>query len=137
MESLELVGDSFISLKERAVKAMTAIIVKINTMINKLKSYLGMETHRTGSSSFGGSWDSPNSTSVNDAIIAPGGKIITTDPMDYLIATKTPETLIGSSNGNTYNISPIINITANGDNRDISRQISKEIANEIKRIVKV
>lgn len=33
--------------------------------------------------------------SVNDAIITPRGDIVTTDPKDYLIATKTPKTLIG------------------------------------------
>ncbi|MCQ2086560.1 MAG: tape measure protein [Bacilli bacterium] len=33
--------------------------------------------------------------SVNDAIIAPGGKVITTAPDDYLIATKTPGSLAG------------------------------------------
>lgn len=34
--------------------------------------------------------------SVNDAIIAPGGKVITTAPDDYLIATKTPGSLSSS-----------------------------------------
>ncbi|HOS35970.1 MAG TPA: tape measure protein [Treponemataceae bacterium] len=39
--------------------------------------------------------------SVQDAIIAPGGKIITTAPDDYLIATKTP----GALGGGAQNIS--------------------------------
>lgn len=33
--------------------------------------------------------------SVHDAIITPSGDVITTDPKDYLIATKTPKTLVG------------------------------------------
>ena len=33
--------------------------------------------------------------SVHDAVITPKGDVITTDPMDYLIATKTPKTLVG------------------------------------------
>lgn len=37
--------------------------------------------------------------SVNDAIIAPNGNIITTHPEDYLIATKNPGALIGSGGG--------------------------------------
>jgi len=37
-----------------------------------------------------------SSESVSDAIIAPGGKIITTHPDDYLIATKNPGSLGGS-----------------------------------------
>ena len=32
---------------------------------------------------------------VHDAIITPRGDIVTTDPKDYLIATKTPKTLVG------------------------------------------
>lgn len=37
--------------------------------------------------------------SVNDAIIAPNGNIITTDPKDYLIATKKPGELSGGGGG--------------------------------------
>ena len=33
--------------------------------------------------------------SVHDAIITPRGEVVTTDPKDYLIATKTPKTLVG------------------------------------------
>ena len=33
--------------------------------------------------------------SVHDAIITPRGDVVTTDPKDYLIATKTPNTLVG------------------------------------------
>ena len=33
--------------------------------------------------------------SVHDAVITPRGDIVTTDPKDYLIATKTPRTLVG------------------------------------------
>ena len=33
--------------------------------------------------------------SVHDAVITPRGDIVTTDPKDYLIATKTPNTLVG------------------------------------------
>jgi len=33
--------------------------------------------------------------SVHDAIITPRGDVVTTDPKDYLIATKTPRTLVG------------------------------------------
>lgn len=35
-------------------------------------------------------------TSVNDAVISPDGDVISTHPDDFLIATKTPETLGGS-----------------------------------------
>lgn len=49
-------------------------------------------------------------TNVNDAIITPQGKVISTAPDDYLIATKTPETL-GSSG--QVNVQPKVNIIVN------------------------
>ena len=39
--------------------------------------------------------DSFTTKSVHDAIITPRGDVVTTDPKDYLIATKTPRTLVG------------------------------------------
>ena len=39
--------------------------------------------------------DSFNVKNVHDAIITPQGDVVNTDPRDYLIATKTPKTLIG------------------------------------------
>lgn len=44
-------------------------------------------------------------TSVNDAVISPSGDIVSTHPDDFLIATKTPETLGG---GGTVNMSGVI-----------------------------
>lgn len=47
-------------------------------------------------------------TSVRDAVISPSGQIISTDPQDYLIATKNPRGLSGGTsitvnvNGGTY-----------------------------------
>ena len=35
--------------------------------------------------------------SVNDAIITPSGSVVTTHPDDYLIATKTPDKLLGAA----------------------------------------
>lgn len=49
-------------------------------------------------------------TSVNDAIITPQGKVISTAPDDYLIATKTPETL---GNNTQVTVQPKVNITVN------------------------
>lgn len=50
--------------------------------------------------------ESLSSTSVNDAIIAPNGNVITTHPDDYLIATKDP----GSTLGGVQSASPNINM---------------------------
>lgn len=80
----------------------------------------------------------PGGGSYNDVVISPSGKVITTNPKDFLIATKNPGELMG--NGDTYNIAPVINITTSGGSGmagDISRQVSKAIADEIRRITKV
>ncbi|MBQ0112853.1 MAG: hypothetical protein KBT03_06975, partial [Bacteroidales bacterium] len=42
-----------------------------------------------------------SSRSVNDAIITPNGSVVTTHPDDYLIATKTPGSLLGNGGKNT------------------------------------
>lgn len=63
---------------------------------------------------------------VKDAIISPRGDIITTDPMDYLIATKNP---MGLSGGGI-----VINITGNsfmGD-RDVARKLGNELVSYLK-----
>lgn len=45
-------------------------------------------------------------TNVNDAIITPSGNVINTHPDDWLIATKTPQTL-----GNTKTSAPVVNLS--------------------------
>lgn len=59
--------------------------------------------------------------SVNDAIITPSGKVVTTDPKDYLIATKTPNQLVG---GNApVNVTPVINCNVvNNTSAKVSQQ---------------
>ena len=48
--------------------------------------------------------DAFTTRSVHDAIITPKGDVVTTDPKDYLIATKTPKTLVGGG-------APVINFS--------------------------
>ncbi len=65
--------------------------------------------------------------SVNDAIIAPGGKIITTHPDDYLIATKNPAGLVGAGNGGVN-----INITGTFLSQDVAEQIGNKLIDLLK-----
>lgn len=53
-------------------------------------------------------------TSVHDALISTNGRVITTDPKDYLIATKNPRELVG---GNSV-VQPVINNIIN-NNADV------------------
>lgn len=57
--------------------------------------------------------DNLSHTSVNDAIIAPNGNVITTHPDDYLIATKTPQSLGTQS----VTVSPVVNNIVNNNAR--------------------
>ena len=82
-----------------------------------------------------------SSASVNDAIIAPGGRIISTAPDDYLIATKTPQALGGSgrmqlnvSINNTVSdsVTALVTTQENADGtKELLVQITKKFANDI------
>ena len=50
-------------------------------------------------------------SSVHDALISSNGNIITTDPKDYLIATKKPEELVGG--GGTFKPNIVFNVKNN------------------------
>jgi hypothetical protein len=63
---------------------------------------------------------------VSDAIITPTGKVITTSPEDYLIATKTPEKLGVGAGGMTF--SPTININAQINSEMDIRKVAEQIA---------
>lgn len=125
------------------------LIDKVKDLINwiaKIPSTFGFGGGGSGSGGMGTSISQgsmPGGGDYNDVVIAPGGRVITTHPQDFLIATKNPGELMdnsGKSGGDVYNIAPIINITTAGGSgmaADISRQVSKEIASEIRRITKV
>jgi len=58
--------------------------------------------------------------SVHDAILTPKGDVVTTDPKDYLIATKTPQQLVGGGN---VTVQPVINCNVvNNTNAKVSQQ---------------
>lgn len=48
-------------------------------------------------------------TEVEDAVINPRGDVVSTDPEDWLIATKTPETLIEPASSTAVDMTPILN----------------------------
>lgn len=69
--------------------------------------------------------DSFTQKKVNDAIITPSGDIISTHPDDYLIATKTPQTLLGSGAG-----APTINFSVIDKSTGIKVTQQKSTYNE-------
>jgi len=68
--------------------------------------------------------------SVRDAIITPKGDIITTDPKDYLIATKNPQSLAGGST--TINIS-VNALDASSFDRNVLDKIARAVDEVMKR----
>ena len=69
--------------------------------------------------------ESARNYSVNDAIISPKGDIISTHPDDYIIATKTPETL-GGKGGVVINISGTFL-----NDRQAASRMAKEIMQQL------
>ena len=92
-------------LKKEVDKVYDTVSDWVTTYIsNPIKSVLKWISDKISSIIGSSSSSKSSKKSVNDAIIAPGGKIITTSPQDYLIATKNPSELVNSNN----NTSPII-----------------------------
>lgn len=118
--------------------AIDSIMKKLDPLINAI------DRIKSGASSIGNSvGKSLNSLGsslnkgigVNDAIISPDGRIITTHPDDYLIATKNPAELVGA--GGTGNSGgATIHLTITG-NTFVGREgIAEQIGNDLMRIIK-
>ena len=71
---------------------------------------------------------------VNDAVIGPSGNIITTNPQDYLIATKDPNSL--SSGEVTLNVTYNINVSDKRELEAMFRKNNQALTSEVRRMVK-
>lgn len=70
---------------------------------------------------------------VNDAIITPDGKVIKTNPADYLIATKRPQDLVGAGAGN----GGPIHIHLSLDGREVSEVVFNHLMGDLKSTLKL
>lgn len=71
---------------------------------------------------------------VQDAIISPDGNIITTDPKDYLIATKDPQSLMGGGNPTfAPNITVQATINSDIDIQRLAERLAEYQKNELTR----
>jgi hypothetical protein len=66
--------------------------------------------------------------SVNDAIISPNGNIITTNPKDYLIATKRPQDLAGGG---------VSHIHLNIDGREVANVVYNQMTGDLLKNIKL
>jgi hypothetical protein len=74
-------------------------------------------------------------TNIHDAIITPGGDVIQSDPADFLIATKTPGSLVGAGGGG-----PSITVNIMGGyylDSSAATQIGNELAKQIVQQIRV
>lgn len=83
--------------------AVTWLIDKFTILIQKIKDVIATAKEIGGNvlGSIGGAIG--KIFKVNDAVVAPGGNVISTHPDDYIIATKDPSSL-GGAGGLTINI---------------------------------
>lgn len=119
IETLKTVGNwMFEFLKERFTQSFQ-VLKDIGSWIrDRIKGFFSRLNP------FGGG----SSKSVNDAIITPNGDVIRTNPSDYLIATKTPESLGGmGGKGGTVNV----NINGGLITEDVANQIGAIIQRQI------
>jgi len=110
-----------------AVKELVSWIKSALDWINKLLSPLNKVSNGLTGLTGGKAVTTANimsgSKKVNDAIISPDGRIITTHPDDYLIATKNP----GGMGGMTIYIENVYGMNP----RELSRALKNELATKI------
>ena len=96
-------ADVFVQAFNVVKDAVQWLIDKFNALISTIKSLIATAEKIGGNilGSIGGAIR--NIFKVNDAVIAPGGNVISTHPDDYLIATKDPSSLVGGG-GVTVNL---------------------------------
>lgn len=119
---------------------VTPSVTLDNSTINDLNNQLGKSFYVSPENlklpSFNlSTWQSSQKSSISDAIIDPSGKIITTSPQDYLIATKNPNNLSGGN----VSLSPVYNITVS-DKKEFEAIIERNnrtLISETRRLVKL
>jgi len=112
LEFLMPIIQKIIDFFTEVVDVVKTVVEWITNLIGVVRDFLSSGIEKIGevASSLASRGSYSNRTkSVGDAIIAPGGKVITTNPNDYLIATQNPESLMSQGNGVTY----VIEITGN------------------------
>jgi len=122
------VRDFFINVFDAIAEKVSSVVSFIETQVNRLKSLVetAQRFAATALGAVGGFGTSliesgRRAIGIDDAIIRPDGQIITTNPDDFLIATRNPSGLGGT----------IINITGNtivgGDVDEVARVIGDQL----------
>jgi phage-related protein len=103
MKVVGFMADVFVKAFDVVRDAVTWLIDKFTILIQKIRDVINTAKEIGGNvlGAIGGAIG--KIFNVNDAVVAPGGNIISTHPDDYIIATKDPSSL-GGAGGLTVNI---------------------------------
>lgn len=114
----------------------------IDWLMEKLQPLLNMiDRVKEGASFVGGKISSgfqsvlggvKGALGIQDAIITPQGKVIQTDPADYILATKKPESLIGGGGALVININGGYFLSEN-----VAQEIGDQIINKLKKVMRL
>lgn len=125
------IANAFIDAFNSVIDAIDTVIQGVNTLISVMDKIPGVKNI------LGTIPLIPHITAVDDAIISPGGNVITTNPNDFLIATQNPSGLLsGATAGGQGNGAMVINIQVTGDVLTTQQQAIKlgnELAKQIGR----
>jgi hypothetical protein len=123
------IENSVVDVMNTIIDAIDTVITGINTLISVMQKIPGVK-NLVGTIPL-----IPHITAVDDAIISPGGNVITTNPNDFLIATQNPAGLLsGATGGGATGQNIYVNVT--GDVLTTSQQAIKlgnQLAKEIGR----
>lgn len=116
-------------------KKMVEVIEPVALMVERLVKALGNITTSgiEKIKNFFSGGDKKSSTKVNDAVISPSGRVITTNPNDFLIATQNPAGLAGAGGGG-------VTVNINGGtylSEDVAKEIGDMIIQQFKRSVRI
>ncbi|MFA6158901.1 MAG: hypothetical protein WC763_04765 [Candidatus Paceibacterota bacterium] len=122
----------FVESLAEAFRDVATWVDKAFSSLSKFANKFGLSSLSKALSGIGGSVSNfLGGARVDDAIISPDGKIITTHPDDYLIATKDPHSLAGNGGGVT------INVYGDVSGQDLIDKVKRALAMDIKYQVRV
>lgn len=130
----------WVSIENAVIDVMNTIIDAIDTVITGINTLISVMDKIPGVKNLVGTIPLiPHITAVDDAVISPGGNVITTNPNDFLIATTNPAGLLsGATGGGGTGQNIIVNVT--GEVLTTSQQAIKlgnQLAREIGRQVRL
>ena len=127
------IWDSIVGKVQSAMSTVTNLLAQARAALSEITSIASTPIKAAGGVVSSAVKAVGKAIGVKDAIITPDGRVITTDPADFLIATKTPGALVGAGAGGGGE-----NITVNiNGGTYLSESVALDIGNMIVRRLKL